>query len=59
MGKQKFVRVHRSHMINISFAKSFEKIEGQCTIIMDTTDEIAIPVSRSKMKMLKKLLGLA
>ena len=59
LGKQKFVRVHRSHMINISFAKSFEKIEDQCTIIMGTTDEISIPVSRSKMKMLKKLLGLA
>ena len=59
LGKQKFVRVHRSHMINISFAKSFEKIEDQCSIFMDTPNETEIPVGRSKAKMLKTLLGLA
>lgn len=58
LGKQKFVRVHRSHMINISFAMSFEKVDDQCTIIMNTSDEIAIPVSRSKVKMLKMMLGI-
>lgn len=59
MGKENFVRVHRSHIINVSFAKSFEKVDEQCMIIMDTSKEIAIPVSRSNVKMLKALLGLS
>lgn len=58
LDKERFVRVHRSHMINVNFAKSFEKIDDQCTIIMDTPKNIAIPVGRTKVKMLKALLGL-
>lgn len=58
LDKEKFICVHRSHMINISFAKSFEKVDDQCTIIVETPDEVAIPVSRSNVKKLKILLGL-
>lgn len=53
---EKFVRVHRSHMINLSFAKSFEKEDDQCNIVM--MNDVTIPISRSKVKMLKKMLGL-
>ena len=53
---EKFVRVHRSHMINIHFAKSFVKEDEQCNIIMMT--DVMIPISRSKVKMLKTMLGL-
>ena len=56
LSSEKFVRVHRSHMINIHFAKSFEKEDDQCNIIMMT--DVVIPISRSKVKMLKKILGL-
>jgi PAS domain S-box-containing protein len=53
-----FVRVHRSHMINMRFAKLFEKDGDHCTLVMDMPGEVAIPVSRGKVKMLKAMLGL-
>lgn len=52
----KFVRVHRSHMANIHFAKTFEKVDEQCSIVM--MNGVMIPISRSKVKMLKIMLGL-
>lgn len=51
-----FVRVHRSYMINIHFAKSFVKEDDQCNIVM--LSDVMIPISRSKVKMLKTMLGL-
>lgn len=59
MGEERFLRVHRSHMINIRFAKAFEKVDEQCFISMDSVEGVRIPVSRSKVKMLKEILGLA
>lgn len=58
LDESRFVKVHRSHVINIHYAQSFEKQGDQCTIIMDTNDKLAIPVSRSKVKVIKDLLGL-
>jgi hypothetical protein len=58
LDQQRYVRVHRSHMINLRHAKSFEKQQDQCTIVMDTPDEVVIPISRSKVKMLKTMLGM-
>ncbi|MCP3664815.1 MAG: PAS domain-containing transcriptional regulator [Gammaproteobacteria bacterium] len=58
LSTDQFVRTHRSHMINMGFAKYFEKIDDQCYLIMDTEDEVALPVSRSKVKMLRTMLGL-
>lgn len=55
----KFVRVHRSHMINVRFAAAFEKIDEQCTIVMRTQDEARVPVSRSNVSKLKLMFGLS
>lgn len=52
-----FVRVHRSHIANLRFAKSFEKIDEQCFIVMDR-DGVKIPISRNKVAKLKQMLGL-
>lgn len=54
----KFVRVHRSHMINVRFAAAFEKVDEQCTIVMRTQDEARVPVSRSNVQKLKVMFGL-
>jgi len=56
--QDKYVRVHRSHMINLRFAKSFEKSGEQYLIIMAVNGDVFIPVSRGKVKMLKTILGL-
>ena len=56
--QDKYVRVHRSHMINLGYAKSFEKSDEQYLIIMAVSGDVFIPVSRGKVKMLKTILGL-
>lgn len=56
LSPDKFVRVHRSHMVNIHFAETFEKVDEQCSLDMTSGDKI--PVSRSKVKSLKTMLGL-
>lgn len=57
LDEHRFVRVHRSHIANLRFAKSFEKIDDQCFIVMDHHD-IKIPISRNKVNTLKQMLGL-
>ncbi len=54
----RYLRVHRSHMINIQFAQGFEKNGDQCFVFMNSADQPKVPVSRSKTKMLKEVLGL-
>lgn len=54
----KFVRVHRSHMINVRFAAAFEKVDEQSTLVMRTQDEARVPVSRSNVHKLKQMFGL-
>jgi len=54
-----FIRVHRSYLVNMRYAKAFEKVEEQCYLIMDHQDGIKVPISRNKANSLKHLLGLA
>ena len=58
LSQDKYVRVHRSHMINMRYAKSFEKRDEQYSMVMDMANDVTIPVSRGKVKMLKAILGL-
>jgi hypothetical protein len=58
LDKDKFVRVHRSHMINMAYAKAFEKQGDQYTLLLDAPLEVRVPISRSKVKNLKSILGL-
>mgnify|MGYP001815704596 CR=1 FL=1 len=54
-----FVRVHRSHMVNMRFAKSFEKVDDQCWIVVQHgADGLRVPISRSNVPKLKAMLGL-
>ncbi len=53
-----FLRVHRSHIVNMRHAKSFERLNEQAVIVLGE-DEAArrIPVSRGKVRQLKTALG--
>lgn len=55
---QMFVRVHRSHIVNIRHAKSFERQPDQAMIVVDDREESRIPVSREKVQLLRVMLGL-
>ncbi len=52
-----FVRVHRSYLVNLHFAKAFEKSDDQCHLLLDREDGLRVPISRSHVAKLKSLLG--
>lgn len=58
LSQEKYVRVHRSHMINLRYSKSFEKTGEQYQIIMAASGDVFVPVSRGKVKVVKTILGL-
>ena len=53
-----FIRVHRSHIINIQYAKSFERETDQAMIVVESDGETKIPVSREKVQALRTMLGI-
>lgn len=53
-----FLRVHRSHIVNLHHAKSFERRREQGVITLDGSDEPAVPVSRRNVPRLRAALGL-
>lgn len=53
-----FIRVHRSHIINIQYAKAFERETDQATIVVESDGETKIPVSREKVQALRTMLGI-
>ena len=54
-----FLRVHRSYIVNLQYAKAFEKIDEHCYLILDFKDDMRIPISRSKVATIKEYLGLS
>jgi len=54
-----FIRVHRSHMINIRFASAIERVDDQCTITVQAREAACVPVSRSNVPRLKLMFGLS
>jgi hypothetical protein len=58
IGLAHFVRVHRSYIINMHYAKAFEKADDQCFLVLDHGDGLRVPISRPNVTKLKSLLGL-
>lgn len=54
-----FVRVHRSHMVNLRYAGAFEKVDDQCMLVMTAAGEPRIPISRNNVQKIKVLLGIS
>jgi len=54
-----FLRVHRSYIVNLQYAKAFEKVEEHCYLILDFKDGMRIPISRSNVSTIKEYLGLS
>ncbi len=49
-----FIRIHKSHLINMSFIESFDKADGGYVVLKDKTQ---IPVSRRKKNELMEIFG--
>jgi len=55
---QVFVRVHRSHIVNIQRARAFEKERAQGLIHLDCESDHSVPVSRKNLPKLRAALGI-
>lgn len=53
-----FLRVHRSHIINLKHAKSFERRNEQAVIRLEGTAAPSVPVSRRNVPKLRMALGM-
>ena len=53
----RFMRVHRSHIVNIDHATAFERQNEHAVIMLDGLDGEPVPVSRGRVAQLKTALG--
>jgi hypothetical protein len=52
-----YLRVHRSHIVSLTYAVELVRADDSVTLVMDDADRTPIPVSRAKAAQLKELLG--
>ncbi|QGZ58879.1 LytTR family DNA-binding domain-containing protein [Paraburkholderia acidiphila] len=52
-----FVRVHRSHIVNLPYAVELVKADDSVNLVMDDGERSVVPVSRSRAAQLKEWLG--
>ncbi len=53
-----FVRVHRSHIVNVRRAAALRRVRSQGLVQFDSAGDYTVPVSRSRMRRLQTALGL-
>ena len=54
---QVFIRTHRSHIVNLAFAKALNKQAEQWHLVIDCQPEITVPISRNNVSRVKHCLG--
>ncbi|MEO3429538.1 MHYT domain-containing protein [Pelagibius sp. CAU 1746] len=55
---QTFLRVHRSHIVNVSHAGALRRVRDQGLLELDSAKRHQVPVSRSRLPKLRAALGL-
>jgi LytTR family transcriptional regulator, CO-responsive transcriptional regulator RcoM len=53
------LRVHRSHIVNLTYAIELMKVDESMSLVMDDAERTAVPVSRARTAQLKDLLGVS
>jgi NO-binding membrane sensor protein with MHYT domain len=53
-----FLRVHRSHIVNVAHASALKRVRDQGLLELDSAAHHAVPVSRSRLPKLKAALGI-
>jgi len=59
IGSKYFHRVHRSFIVNLRYAKVFEKVDETFYLIVEHCEGIKIPISKVKVNAIKQALGLS
>lgn len=55
---QTFLRVHRSHIVNVAHAAALKRVRDQGLLELDSAERHAVPVSRSRLPKLRAALGI-
>ena len=55
---ERFVRVHRSHIVNIGHAAALKRVQDRGLLELDGQVQHTVPVSRKKMPIIREALGL-
>lgn len=53
-----FLRVHRSHIVNVAYASEIRRVRDQGLIELSSSTAHSVPVSRSRLPKLREALGL-
>jgi NO-binding membrane sensor protein with MHYT domain len=53
-----FLRVHRSHIVNVAHASALKRVRDQGLLELDCANRHAVPVSRSRLPKLRAALGI-
>ncbi len=53
-----FLRVHRSHIVNVAHAAALKRVRDQGLLELDSAERHAVPVSRSRLPKLRAALGI-
>lgn len=54
-----FLRVHRSHIVNLRFVSEIERRDDRGYLVLDIEDRPSVPVSRRRMEFVRNAFGLA
>ncbi len=55
---QTFLRVHRSHLVNVAHAAALKRVRDQGLLELDCAERHQVPVSRSRLPKLRAALGI-
>lgn len=55
---QTFLRVHRSHLVNVAHAAALKRVRDQGLLELDCAERHEVPVSRSRLPKLRAALGI-
>ncbi len=58
LGKESFIRVHRSYMINMNRIKEIQRLDGAFVVVAGDRDETHIPVARRQVRGFREAVGI-
>ncbi|MCL2503336.1 MAG: LytTR family transcriptional regulator DNA-binding domain-containing protein [Coriobacteriia bacterium] len=58
LAPESFMRVHRSHLVNLDRIKEVQRRSGSCLIVMDDRGKTRIPVARRQARQFREAIGI-
>ncbi len=58
LSRESFVRVHRSHLVNLNKIKEILRVDGSYVVVASDRDETHIPVARRQVRAFREAVGI-